>query len=110
MKLAPSPTCNCGLEDQTAEHTLHAEMPASADNKNKCVANSSPATHQTLQQQGGTGEDSYIHLADWTLSVAEIEKKNQRGAEKKKERKEKKKKKKKKKEKKGGGGGGGENK
>ena len=22
MKLAPSPTCNCGLEDQTAEHTL----------------------------------------------------------------------------------------
>ena len=23
MKLAPSPTCNCGLEDQTAEHILH---------------------------------------------------------------------------------------
>ena len=22
MKLAPSPTCNCGLEDQTAEHIL----------------------------------------------------------------------------------------
>ena len=34
----------------------------------------SPATHQTLQQQGGTGKDSYIHLADWTLSVAAIEK------------------------------------
>ena len=48
----------------------------SADNKNKCVANGSPATHQTrLRQQEGTGEDSYIHLADWTLSVAEIEKK-----------------------------------
>ena len=35
----------------------------------------SPATHQTLQQQGGTGEDGYIHLADRTLSVAAIEKK-----------------------------------
>ena len=32
-------------------------------------------THQTLRQQRGTGEDSYIHLADWTLSVAAIEKK-----------------------------------
>ena len=49
-------------------------MPTSADNKNKCVANGSPATHQTrLRQQGGTGEDRYIHLADWTLSVAAIE-------------------------------------
>ena len=50
-------------------------MPASADSKNKRVANSSPATRQTIRQQGGTGEDSYIHLADWTRSVAEIEKK-----------------------------------
>ena len=32
-------------------------------------------THRTLRQQGGTREDSYIHLADWTLSVAAIEKK-----------------------------------
>ena len=54
---------------------LTAEMPASAGSKNKCVANSSPATHQTLGQQGGTGEDSYTHLADWTFSVAAIEKK-----------------------------------
>ena len=36
---------------------------------------SSYITHQTLRQQGGTGEDSHIHLADWTLSVAAIEKK-----------------------------------
>ena len=50
-------------------------MPVSADSKNKCVANSSPATHQTLGQQGGTGEDGHIHLADWTFSVAAIEKK-----------------------------------
>ena len=26
-------------------------------------------THQTLLQQGGTGEDGHVHLADWTLSV-----------------------------------------
>ena len=73
MKLAASPTCTCGLEDQTAELILQT-MPPSADSKNKRVTNSSPATHQTLRQQGGTGEDSHIHLADWTLSVAVIEK------------------------------------
>ena len=42
------------------------------------MANGSPATHQTLRQQGGTGEDSYIHLADWTFSVAAIEKKKKK--------------------------------
>ena len=29
-----------------------------------------PATHQTLGQQGGTGDDGHIHLSDRTLSVA----------------------------------------
>ena len=38
--------------------------------QNRYVANGSPATHQTVRQQGGTGEDSYIHLADRTLGVA----------------------------------------
>ena len=57
--------------------TCTAEMPASADSKNKRVADSSPATHQTLQQQGGTGEDGYIHFADWTLSAAATEKKKE---------------------------------
>ena len=41
----------------------------------KCVANGSPATHQTPRQQGGTVEDGHIHLTVWTLSVAEIKKK-----------------------------------
>ena len=50
-------------------------MPTSADNKNKCVANSSPATHQTLWQLGGIGEDGYIQLADWTIHVVAMEKK-----------------------------------
>ena len=59
--------------------TYTAEMPTSADSKNKCVANGSPATHQTLRQQGGTGQDSHIHLADWNLSVAAIEKKKRTG-------------------------------
>ena len=39
--------CNCGLEDQTAEHNYKAEMPASAQSKTKCVANSSPAILHT---------------------------------------------------------------
>ena len=42
------------------------------------MANGSPATHQTLRQQEGTGEDSYIHLADWTVSVAEFGKKKKK--------------------------------
>ena len=39
------------------------------------MANSSPATHQTLRQQGGAGEDGHIQLADWTFSVVATEKK-----------------------------------
>ena len=58
--------------------TYAVEMPASADSKKKRVANGSPVTHQTVRQQGGTGEDSYTHLADWTLSVAAIEKKKKK--------------------------------
>ena len=58
--------------------TYTAEMLTSADSKTKSVANGSPVTHQTLRQQGGTGEGSYIHLADWTLSVAAIEKKKKK--------------------------------
>ena len=63
------------VQKRTPRKSEMLQMPASADSKNKCVASSSPVTHQTLQQQEGTGEDSYIHLADWTLSVAAIEKK-----------------------------------
>ena len=51
------------------------QMPTSADSKTNCVTLSSPATHQTLQQQGGTREDGHAHLSDWTLSVVAIEKK-----------------------------------
>ena len=73
-KPAPSPTCNCGLEDQTAEHVLQ-RCPASADSKDKCVANGSPDTHQTQRQQGGIGEESHIYLADRTPSVEATERK-----------------------------------
>ena len=55
--------------------TYTAEMPASADSNDKCVANGSPATQQTLGQQEGPGEDSYIHLVDQTPSVVATEKK-----------------------------------
>ena len=41
------------------------------------MASSSPVTHQTLGQQGGTGEDGHSHLVDWTLSVVVIEKKKE---------------------------------
>ena len=58
--------------------TCTAEMPASADSKTKCVANSHAATHQLLRQQWETGEDCHIHLAGWTLSVVAVEKKNQK--------------------------------
>ena len=58
----------------TSEHILQRCPLLQSGSKTKCVANSCPATHQTLQQQGGTGEDGHIHLAGWTLSVAAIEK------------------------------------
>ena len=76
MKLAPPPTCNCSLGDQTVGHNILQRCPLlqTARPKNY-VANSSPATHQTLRQQGGTGEDGHIHLEDWTFSVAVTEKK-----------------------------------
>ena len=77
MKLAPSLAFYCGLEDQTAEHILQ-RYPLLQAAKNNRVANSSPATQQTLGQQGGTGEDGHIHLADWTVSVAAIEKKQEK--------------------------------
>ena len=74
MKLAPSPICNCGLEDQTAEHILQ-RCPLLRTAGDKRVANGSPATHQSVRQQGGTAEDGHIHLADWSLRVTAIEKK-----------------------------------
>ena len=76
IKPAPSPTGNCGIEDQTAEHILQWCLFLQTARTNACPIAFQPYTHQTLRQQGGTGEGSYIHLADWTLSVATIEKKN----------------------------------
>ena len=37
-------------------------MPTSADSKNKCVANSSPATHQTLRQSSYTPNSTAVQL------------------------------------------------
>ena len=73
MKLAPSATCSCGLEDQTAEHILQRCPLLQTASTNVWPKAVYAATHQTLRQQGGTGEDSHIHLADCTLSVAAID-------------------------------------
>ena len=56
---------------------------------------SSSVTHQTLWRQRGTREDGHIHLADWTFSVATIEKKEEEEEEEEEKKKKKKKKKKK---------------
>ena len=69
------PSWRCSVTFSIFGRTYTAEMPTSADSKTKCVANGSPVTHQTIRQQRGTGEDSDINLADWTLSVAAIGKK-----------------------------------
>ena len=75
MKLAPPPTCNCGLEDQTAEHILQRCPLLQTARTNVWPTAVQLYTHQTLRQQRRTGDDSHTHLADWTLSVAAIEKK-----------------------------------
>ena len=73
MKLAPSPIRNCGLEDQTAELILQRVPLLETARTNVCTTAVCTATHQTLWQQGGHGEDGHIYLADWTLSVAAIQ-------------------------------------
>ena len=74
MKLAPSPTCNCGLENQTAKHYILQRCPLPQAAQTKCMTDSSPAINIQLymRQQRGTEKDCYIHLADWTFSVATI--------------------------------------
>ena len=68
-KLAASPTCNSGLENQTAEYIL--QIPTSADRTTKCVSNSSPATRETMAAGRSYGHN---HLADQKWSVTLIEK------------------------------------
>ena len=80
MKLAQPPTCNITAVLKTRQPniiTLQRCPLLQTARQSVSVANSSPVTHQTLRQQGGTGEDSHIHLADWTLSVAAIDKKEE---------------------------------
>ena len=60
--------CNCGLEDQTAEHILQIRSLLQTVRTNVWPTAVQLYTHQTLWQQRGTGEDS----------VAAIEKKKNR--------------------------------
>ena len=76
MKLAPSPTCNCGLKDQTAEKILQ-RCPLLQTARTSVW----PTAVQLHTKLYGIREElektlSYIHLPDWTLSVAAIEKRN----------------------------------
>ena len=75
MKLAPSPTCNC-LGNQTAEKILQ-RCPVLQTARTSVW----PTAVQLHTKLYGIREElektlSYIQLADWTLSVAAIEKKN----------------------------------
>ena len=55
LKLASSPTCPCGQEDQTTEHILQSY-------KRRCVACQHFPDDQTLRLHAETGEDDVIHL------------------------------------------------
>ena len=82
MKPAPLPTSNMQLEDQTAEHILQRCPLLQTTRQTVWPTAVQLHTHQTLQQQGETGEDGHIHLADWTFSVAAMEtKENRKGQE-----------------------------
>ena len=60
------------LSSDPCKHTLRvlgtdintgtAEMLGSTDSETNCVSDSHPATHQTVQQQGRTGEDGSLSL------------------------------------------------
>ena len=73
------PATDCGLEDQTAEHVLE-RCPLPQTRRKKCVADSSPATHQTAWQQRGTRKDGHVHLADWAFSIVAMMMKQQKVA------------------------------
>ena len=59
LKLACSPTCPCGQEDQTTEHVLHR---CPLHKAARCVACQHSPDDQTLRLQAGAGEDDVIHL------------------------------------------------
>ena len=61
LKLAFSPTCPCGQEDQTTEH-VSTKMPPSQSYKRRCVACQHSPDDQTLRLQAGAEEDDVIHL------------------------------------------------
>ena len=54
LKLAPSPTCPCGREEQTVEHVQQS--------KRRRVACQHFPDDQTLRLQAGAGEDDVFHL------------------------------------------------
>ena len=72
MKLAPSPTCNCGGQgDQTAEHILQ-DCPLLQRDKRFRVAGGNPITNQATWQLAGPGKDSYISFPDWSDGVTSM--------------------------------------
>ena len=62
MKLAPSPACPCGQEEQTTEHVRSTKMPSLQSYKRRRVACQHFPDDQTLRLQTGAGEDDTIHL------------------------------------------------
>ena len=82
MKLAPSPICTCGLEDQTAEHNilLLQRCPLLQPAR----TNVRPTAVQLHTKLYGSREEldktANIHLAGWTLSAAAIEKKKKKNS------------------------------
>ena len=68
-------TVSCQSVLKTRQPNIYCRDAHFCRQQEQRVANGSPATHQTLWQQGETGEDGHIYLADWTLIVAAIMKK-----------------------------------
>ena len=61
LKLAPSPTCPCGREEQTTEHVLQRCPPLQSYKRRRVACQHFP-DDQTLRLQAGAGEDDIIHL------------------------------------------------
>ena len=60
LKLAPSPTCPCGREEQTVEHVLQRCPLYEATREDVWPVSTSLTTK--LRLQAGAGEDNVIHL------------------------------------------------
>jgi hypothetical protein len=81
LKLAPSPTCSCGLEDQTPDNLLQNCQQLKTLKRLNLANSTNSSVYQTLWLQAGPGSRSMISFVSLSgLAVGRVnEKKKKKG-------------------------------